>query len=363
MKSLLALIVLAALPAAAQDSTKSVISGARAETQKQQAVPQKPAEAPRNFDAKYNFARYEYNHGGNVGAILSAREYLFRSDNAQIGGPRHVASFIFEPCSQNPGVCLVLLEPIRDIMKASGDQTNPYVYAVASSVLYVAARKFGSLAALNAAYNQYTANNVDAATPAALDILRMMLASSRAVKADDPNDYHHDKIYTRDVTVAAMAAGMAEEFSDASRFLEKNMKDSLEDSKNQARTVALAQALTERARNVDTLARLGRAYQRTDPPPTDDTRIALMKDIGIVARTVWPRRLDAANHGVWDPAVVQAAVPYFSIACAVINDEKNGCSPRKAAAPLCDAGMELLGSVPRNHRATCNHPEGTPSEN
>ncbi len=232
---------------------------------------------------------------------MSARVSLFRSDDSQAGGPRFVAGEISEPCLQNPGVCLVLLEPIRDIMKASGDQTNPYVYAVAATALYGAAKKFGSLAALNAAYDQYTANNVDAALPAALDILRMMLASSRSLKADDPNDYRYTKVYEHDATVAAMGASIAGEFSDASRFLEKDMKDSLEDSKDQGRTVALAETLTERARDVDTLARLGRAYQRTDLPPTDATRIALMKDIGTVARTVWPRRLDAAGHGVWDP--------------------------------------------------------------
>jgi hypothetical protein len=347
----------------AQDSADSLIDGARAAARKQQAVVQKPAQGLFYDGSRYNFARPEYNGGGGVSVIHLSREYLFRPDNAQVGGPRHVASFIFEPCWQNAGVCLVLLEPIRDIMKASGDQTNPYVYAVASSVLSAAADKFRTIAALNPAYDKYTADKPDAATPAALEILRMMLASSRVIKADDPSDVHHSLIYERETTVAALGASLAGAFLDAAPYLETNLKASLENSRNQRQTVALADALTARARNADTLARLGTAYQRKDPAPTDATRIELMKDIATTARTVWPHALDAAGHEVWAPAVVAAAVPYFDIACAVINDEKNGCAPGKGPNPLCDAGRELLSSVPRKHRANCVRPDGNPAEN
>ncbi|HXT01220.1 MAG TPA: hypothetical protein VN915_11130 [Elusimicrobiota bacterium] len=207
----------------AQDASESLIDSARAAAQKQQAAAQKPAEGLFYDGTKYNFARPQYNSGGGVYMIHQAREYLFRPDSAQVGGPRHVASFIFEPCSQNPGVCLILLEPIRDIMKASGDQTNPYIYAVATSVLYVAADKFHTLDALNPAYNQYTANKPDAAKFAALDILRMMLASSRVIKADDPQDFHHSRIYEKDLSVAAQGAWLAGEFQDAAPYLEKDL--------------------------------------------------------------------------------------------------------------------------------------------
>ncbi|HXT01221.1 MAG TPA: hypothetical protein VN915_11135 [Elusimicrobiota bacterium] len=111
------------------------------------------------------------------------------------------------------------------------------------------------------------------------------------------------------------------------------------------------------------MTRLGAAYQKKDPAPTDETRIALMKDIATTSRSVWPRRLDAHNHEIWDDDVVAAAVPYFDIACAVINDETKGCGPRKGPNPLCDAAGELLASVPRKHRANCAHPDGNPSEN
>jgi hypothetical protein len=243
-----------------------------------------------------------------------------------------------------------------------GRQCEP-VYATASTVLWAAAEKFRTISALNPAYDQYTANKPDAAVPAALEILRMMLASPRHVKADDPADVHHSLIYTHETTVAAIGAELAGRFEDAAPWLEKNMKASLEASKDQGQTVALSAALTARARSADTLARLGAAYQKTDPAPTEATRIALMKDIATVARTVWPIRVDAAGHAVWDDVAVQRALPYFDLACAVINDEKSGCAPGSKPAPLCDAGRELFGSVPKKHRATCGRPGGWPGEN
>ena len=363
MKTALAALLLAAAPAFAQnDSAADIIAQVRAAAQKQKSQDQRPPDGLVFDGAKYNFARYEYNRGGDVEVIHSAREYLFRSDAAAVGGPRHVASFIYEPCEKNPGVCLVLLEPIRDIIKARGAQTNPYVYAVASAVLSVAAEKFGTIAALNPAYDRYTANKPDAAVPAALEILRAMLASSQSVKADDPTDYHHSRIYERDTTVAAMAAEISRQFADAAPFLEKNLKESLEGSKDQAQTVALAAALTARARNADTLRRLAAALAAKDPAPVMETRVALLKDLATTARTVWPHGIDPAGHPVWDAAAIESARPYFDIACAATNDEKDGCAPKTATA-LCNAGTELLFSAPKKHRASCGVPDGRVEEN
>jgi hypothetical protein len=361
----LAAVLLLSGPVLAQDEhakAKAAIDSARAAAKTQQAVVQNPVGGLVYDGRKYNFARPSYNGGGGVGAIHDAREYLFKSDSAQVGGPRHVADFIFEPCMQNPGVCLVLLEPIRDILRAGGDDVNPYVYSVALKVLYSAAHSFKRIDALNGAYDKYTANNQGAARGAALEIIRTMLASPRAIKADDATDYHHSVIYTKDTSVAAMGATIAQEFEDG-KLVESDLKSSLEKGKSEGQILAAAAALTDRAPNPDTMARLGIAFQKKDPALSVAGRETLLKDMSRVAFAVWPRQgADPKGHGIWPKAAIEATFPYFTLACAVKNDDKNQCAVTAKRSPLCDTATALSASLPRKHRANCIHPDGFPGE-
>ena len=303
--------------------------------------------------------------GGYAREIKLAQKYLSYPDNAQVGGPNHVASFVGEACLVATGECLVLTEQLRDMILEQGEKVSPHVYGVVIKVVGAAAYNLKTIESLDkelwahAGFDGSSARrtwtNQREASQAVVDILRAMMASPRSIEIDGYKG-----------SVAKLGVDLASEFKDAGAFLEKDMKNNLA-SKDPVVLRSAIKAVGLRARNPDTLLRLAGLFlaQKKGELKMDDELQALaLEQMADVARTLWPQRLDAATHAVWDEANIAPARNYFTLACGILaergcgeKDEKTGQVPN---TPVCGAASTLRVAIAKKHRATCGNMAGLP---
>ncbi len=320
----------------------------------------------------YRTALESAGHDGAI-AVNSMQCHLRAGDGGSIGGADHAASNA-DACWNAAGQCLVLLAQLDDMIATDGDKVSPHVYAVVDKVLGAAAKKYGSLAKLDAALlassrgpsDSYTCYGRTTGSPAerapvaardqALSIIRRALKSSRVISGTllgDPRP------------LAAHAARWAGEFDDASAFLAQDLKNNAASADPQILDETV-KTLGERVRDSDTAARLMVLFldhKQKRRVLSEPLKIRILSSLRMTVAQLHTMKHDKDRDSVWAPKDVEAGQRYFFFACGLLADE--GCVDKEgkdtsAGKPVCAAARELLIFAPKPHKATCDKKSGEP---